>query len=298
MSSQTRTKMKVHKASGASRQRCAFTVGRWAAGRPPSHETGEVCLLINDGTKCKLVLRSSSLFGGVWRSTSGDEVHLATPGKIHRLQRVEDRWERTTQAMPGVFADLWGSWDDLAFGWGLSEMIRWDGQAWSAMPSPGEVYAVHGPARDMVFAVGRAGLLSRWDGSAWRTMEPPCRESLIAVHAASEDDVWAIAKPGTLLHGTATSLRPVLTSDKPLKAVARFRDAVYVAVEDAGLFRFEDGELTLVKDTFKPRQLEARESLLCAGGDSVVGTDDGVKFLGTMLKTVSAMINAFPPTWT
>lgn len=57
---------------------------------------------------------------------------------------MNEQWERATRRLSGVFAGLWGAWDDLAFGWGLEKMIRRDGEAWSDMPSPGEVYAVHG----------------------------------------------------------------------------------------------------------------------------------------------------------
>lgn len=291
------TTMKVHKASGAMRERSAFTVGRWA-GRQPSHETSEVCLFINDGAQATLVYRSPSLFGAVWRSTSGGSVHLATPNQMHQWQRVNDQWERTTQPLPAVISDLWGAWDDFALGWGVEKMIRWDGEAWSEMPSPGEVYAAHGPARDGLLAVGRAGLLSRWDGKAWEILPPPCSDSLIAVHASSDDDVWAIAKPGTLLHGSVSDLRPVLTSDTPLRAVARFLDVVYVTVEDTGLFRVEGDQLVLVKDTFKPVHLEARQDLLCAGGEAVVGTADGVKFTGSMLKVLGEIISTRPPLWT
>jgi hypothetical protein len=102
---------------------------------------------------------------------------------------------------------------------------------------------MHGARRDMIFAAGRGGLLARWDGGAWRRMEPPCSDDLIAVHAAADDDVWAIAKPGTLLHGTTLGLRPVLTTDRKLRAVVRYQGAVYVGIEDEGLFRFANGAL-------------------------------------------------------
>jgi hypothetical protein len=292
------TTMKIHAASGAGRERCAFTVGRWDARRPPAHDTGEVCLLALTGTQCSLIFRVEGLFGGVWRSTSGGEVHLAVPGTIYRFTHNGAAWDRTEVSMPGVFADLWGAWDDLAFGWGLGEMIRWDGAAWSRCESPGEVYAVHGARRDMIFAAGRGGLLARWDGGAWQRMEPPCTDDLIAVHAAADDDVWAIAKSGTLLHGSTLGLRPVLTTDRKLRAVVRFRGAVYVGIEDEGLFRFEDGALTLVKDSFKPHRLEARDELLCTSGEHLVGSADGVAFKGTALKVPVALIEARAPLWT
>ncbi len=292
------TKMSIHAASGATRERSAFTVGRWDARQPPSHETGEVCLFAVDGANCALIFRTGGLLGGVWRSTSGDEIHLSVPGEIHRLTRNGDVWSRVTQGVPGVFSVLWGAWDDLAFGWGLDAMVRWDGAQWSPMPSPGEVYAVHGATRDLIFAAGRRGLLARWDGGAWKTMEPPCTADLIAVHAAADDDVWAIAKPGTLLHGTTLGLRPVLETKQLLRSVVRYRGVTYVAVEDEGLFRFENGALTLVKDTFKPHALEARVELLCVASTHVVGSADGESFRATPLKIVQGLIDARAPLWT
>ena len=101
------TTMKIHAASGAGRERCAFTVGRWDARRPPAHDTGEVCLLALTGTQCSLIFRVEGLFGGVWRSTSGGEVHLAVPGTIYRFTHNGAGWDRAEVSMPGVFADLW-----------------------------------------------------------------------------------------------------------------------------------------------------------------------------------------------
>jgi hypothetical protein len=292
------TKMKMHAASGPSRANCAFTVGRWDARRPPAHDSGEVCLFAVGGGRCALIFRVEGLFGGVWRSNSGGEIHLAVPGTIYRFVQSVAGWDRSAIAMPGVFAELWGAWDDLAFGWGLGEMIRWDGAAWSPCASPGEVYAVHGATRDLIFAAGRGGLLARWDGGAWQRMEPPCTDDLIAVHAAADDDVWAIAKPGTLLHGTTLGLRPVLTTDRKLRAVVRYQGAVYVGIEDEGLFRFENGALTLVKDTFKPHQLAARDELLCTAGEYIVGSPDGVSFKGTGIKVVTPLLEGRDPLWT
>jgi hypothetical protein len=160
------------------------------------------------------------------------------------------------------------------------------------------VYAVHGATRDLIFAAGRGGLLARWDGGAWQRMEPPCTDDLIAVHAAADDDVWAIAKPGTLLHGTTLGLRPVLTTDRKLRAVVRYQGAVYVGIEDEGLFRFENGALTLVKDTFKPHQLAARDELLCTAGEYIVGSPDGVSFNATGMKVVTPLLEGRDPLWT
>ena len=44
--------------------------------------------------------------------------------------------------------------------------------------------------------------------------------------------------------------------------------------------------------------LEAREGLLCAGSEVVVGTSDGAKFTGSPIKAIAALIDPRPPLWT
>lgn len=289
-------KVVMRASSGPTREACAFTVTRWDARVGPGHESAEVRLLANEGGRTYLIHGTQGPLAGVWRADSG-EVHFAIPGELHRMRWNGASWDRDVQPVPGVFPDLWGAWDDLAFGWGVAGMIRWNGVSWASIASPGDVYAVHGATRDLIFAAGRKGLFARWDGGAWRVMEPPCTDDLIAIHAAADDDVWAVTKSGALLHGTTLGLRPALEAKRPLRAVARFLGKVYVAIESEGLFTFDDGALTLVKDTFLPHQLDARRELLVTAREHIVGTADGATFKATTMKTTAGLLEPHRPLW-
>ncbi len=286
----------IVEASGASGARAAFTVNRWDARHTGSPEHNEVALVAVDRGQLSLLYRSATIFHGVWCSDAGD-IHLALPRSIERFAPRDGRWRRDTFAVPGIYTRLSGIDDGLSFALGLDDALWWNGTTWSRVPTPGPFTAVHGASRALVMAVGLRGLVARWDGAAWRAMEPLGDEDLVAVHAASDDDVWALGAKGTIYHGGVLGLRPVFRAEKKLRAIARFAGSTWVAVENAGLFRYADGALTLVKDTFKPTRLEARTELVCTSPEMVVGTADGVTFKGVGLKRIATLLDATKPLW-
>ncbi|MCA9528267.1 MAG: hypothetical protein KC549_18410, partial [Myxococcales bacterium] len=71
--------------------------------------------------------------------------------------------------------------DDVFVGGASGAILRWDGQAFARMDTPGlgrqTVFGIWGSAPDRVYAVGsfagRAGFIWRWDGARWRELEVP-----------------------------------------------------------------------------------------------------------------------------
>ena len=94
--------------------------------------------------------------------------------------------------------------------WAFSTLtMRWNGQAWSVVPSPdtasfeNHLLAIDGVSPDDLWAVGHtrngdysvsAPLILHWDGSAWSVVPSPTANdgTLEGVVALASDDVWAV----------------------------------------------------------------------------------------------------------
>src|SRR6185436_13338785 len=83
--------------------------------------------------------------------------------------------------------------------------IHFDGTGWTPREIGGEhrVHAVHGTARDDVWAVGRGGFVVHWDGDKWTQVSVGTTSELRAVRARSRTDVWSRASTGWCCTGTA-----------------------------------------------------------------------------------------------
>jgi photosystem II stability/assembly factor-like uncharacterized protein len=53
---------------------------------------------------------------------------------------------------------------------------------------------------DEGWAVGNAGAIMQWDGTRWDTVKSPTDRDLRSLDVASNGDIWAAGKEGTLLH--------------------------------------------------------------------------------------------------
>lgn len=291
--SPTPIQMSIRQASGPERRASAFTVARWSSA---DHELQEIDLVASEGGQMHLLYQAMSPTHSLWRSDAG-VIHLALLCELHRFVPRGGRWDHEVAPMPGVWGSLSGVGEDLVFALGLDSAIVWDGAMWSKLATPGSFTAVHGVSRDRMMAVGLHGAFARWEAGEWQARDPVCNETLVAVHAAADDDVWAIDAKGTLYGGSVDGLRPVYASGKKLLGVARFGGKTWVAVEGSGLFLYADEALTLVKDTFHPTRLEARAELVCTSPQMVVGSADGLAFKGVALKSVAALLDPTPPLW-
>jgi hypothetical protein len=98
--------------------------------------------------------------------------------------------------------------------WAFSTLtMRWNGQAWSVVPSPdtasfeNHLLAIDGVAPDDLWAVGHtrngdysvsSPLALHWDGSAWSVVPTPTPNdgTLEGVVALASNDVWAVGQRG------------------------------------------------------------------------------------------------------
>jgi hypothetical protein len=105
--------------------------------------------------------------------------------------------------------DAWavGHADRTDFVGSLSLTYRWNGTAWTRVPSPNsgtsedqnELFAVAAISPNDAWAVGRFSNFStsraitlRWDGLAWRSVPNACGPGLMGVTALASNDVWAV----------------------------------------------------------------------------------------------------------
>lgn len=71
---------------------------------------------------------------------------------------------------------------------GLPESWRFE----SALPQGNDLLAIWAASPDAVFAGGHGGTLLRWNGSAWTRMPTPSQKTIFALHGLSTTDVWAV----------------------------------------------------------------------------------------------------------
>lgn len=290
----TPIQMIIRQASGPERRASAFTVARWST---TDRELQEIDLVASESGQMHLLYQAMSPAHSLWRSDAG-VIHLAMLGELHRFVPRGGRWDHEVDTVPGAWGALSGVGEDLVFALGLDSALVWEGTTWSKVATPGAFTAVHGVSRDRMMAVGIRGCFARWEGGEWRARDPVCDETLVAVHAAADDDVWALDAKGTLYRGNVDGMQPVHASGKKLLSIARFGGKTWVSVEGTGLFLYADDALTLVKDTFHPTRLEARTELVCTSPQMVVGSADGLAFKGVALKSVATLLDPTPPLWT
>ena len=81
---------------------------------------------------------------------------------------------------------------------------RWNGQAWSVVPSPtpqgGRLFAVAALSPAKVYAVGQApgvpSLVLRWNGTGWARETTPATGTVWGAAAAGTGTVWAVGQRG------------------------------------------------------------------------------------------------------
>ena len=129
--------------------------------------------------------------------------------------------------VPGTLAGVWGLHDECVFTWGLrggaNVLYRFDGRTWNELPAPGEILAMHGVAPDLVYAVGRDGLVARWDGRHWTKVVTPGLGVLTDVFVVDEDEMYAVGSGGQLLQGSIHGWAEVLNG-WPLFSVEKWKE--------------------------------------------------------------------------
>jgi hypothetical protein len=289
-------------ASGLSFEAYHFLLYRFDSRYGFKPDMGESWIVQNMGGTAHPLRGQLGWYTGLWRSTTGKVYVSYAIGQVLVNPDPEPRaasWRE--DAVPGVLAGIWGLDDDCVFTWGVkggaNVLYRFDGRKWNELPAPGEILAMHGAARNLVYAVGRDGLVARWDGNHWTKVVTPGRGVLTDVHVVSEDEMYAVGSGGQLLQGSIHGWDEVLNGGGPLFGVAKWKKEVWVAAEERGVMKLAGSELVSMKANIKATSLDARGDLLVSSRDAVAGTADGTAWVGITAAAAGALIAGVPAPW-
>ncbi|MFY1829210.1 hypothetical protein ACN47A_25050 [Myxococcus fulvus] len=293
------------RASGDSARDCHFLADRWD-GKDWMEDHAESWVgQVVDGRVFTL-LGQVGWLTSLWRSPSGT-VYVAEGsfrrGGVH-INRSEDpsrpAWE--FHELPCVVSGIWGLDDRFVLAWGphsqqrKESFYRWDGRQWHELPCPGEVFAVHGLAPDLVYAVGGEGLIARWDGARWHPVPSFTEAVMTAVHVVSKDEMYACSDAG-VHEGSVYGWSEVAESPGMLMSVAKYREQVWVAGGTYGLFTLRGNELEEVEAPVKPLSLDTRKRLVMATSEGLVDTEDAKEFRTVPLADFIACVQDIPRKW-
>lgn len=287
-------------ASGPSHLECAFIARRFDVAQgyvPGESESLIVTARLPEGSdraRMATQIGTTGHYTGVWRTVGPSPriwacAHRGWVGHRAVDAPADTRWEREKLAthprgMAGVEEGphagvyVWGSVGAVhAFFRSRLEA----GAPFESLPTPDlRVRAVAGDEQAL-FAVGEGGA-ARWRGDGWESLEVDCESALVAA-AAGDGRLFAVADNGAFFAGEGTleevgELPSALPGD--LRALARWRGALWIAAGRLGLWRLDDGESVpvCVRDDCDPRSLDGRDRLVFATSNLVASSGDGEYF--------------------
>jgi photosystem II stability/assembly factor-like uncharacterized protein len=111
------------------------------------------------------------------------------------------------------FNAVWGSslGDMYLVGLGNGAVLHFDGANRRLMwgGTDNSLLAIHGAAADDIFAVGVGGAITHFDGKAWTLMNSGSSADLATVFALASNDVYAAGYPAAVLHYDGASWAPM-----------------------------------------------------------------------------------------
>jgi hypothetical protein len=289
------------------------------------HRRMESWVMATSGTRTpSLVLRCPGRLTEPWRSPSGVTFAPSYSGDVHVISPPvgTERARVRTDELEGVLTNAWGLSDDLVFVWGIRRwterggenvMYRWDGRSWSGVtpPSPGPetVHGMHGVRPDLIYAVGRGGLIARWDGHAWTRAASPTGSVLSRVLVVDETRMYANGPGRRLLEGSLYGWTQILTAKFGLNGLAlraggggadgagdgdgdgasaggkageagggAAGEQLWVASYSGGLWKVDGTALAPINEDISIAQWDARgEEIVMTTQDEILATTDGKK---------------------
>jgi hypothetical protein len=75
-----------------------------------------------------------------------------------------------------------------------SNVMHWDGKAWSAVESgtSARLVAVWGSGPKDVWAVGDKGTIVHWNGAVWSPVVSGTTDALLGIWGSRPDDIWVV----------------------------------------------------------------------------------------------------------
>lgn len=96
----------------------------------------------------------------------------------------------------------------------LAVSFHYDGEGWEEIPieeGPPRLLAVHAVSGDDVWAVGDLGAILHYDGARWTVVQGQREYDLLDVHFAGPGDGWAVGTQGTILRFRGHAWQPALS---------------------------------------------------------------------------------------
>lgn len=292
-----------YSASGRSHDNCCFLgqVYNKEGGYKPREGECWIIAAKPDGDKVNfdLPLGSGDWLTSLWLSDSGTLYVADAHQHVFRNTRImkerglkPDSFE--SFAVGASLSGIWGLSDDCVFTWGQRydntweyPVFRWDGKAWTELPSPGfKVLSMHGLAPDFVYAAGHDGGIASWDGTAWKRWAVPEPETFTSIFVASDDQMYAVGVNNSVLEGSRAGWGKIAQGPAypvPLSAVARWKGELWIGAGTFGLLRRvgTTNQLEVVKPNIHAIGFDARHNLVISCPDLIASTADGVNFRGT-----------------
>jgi len=288
-------------ASGLSRNDFHFLVLRFHEryGFKPSE--GESWILRYKDGKLSSLRGVLTWFTGIWHSPAA-HVYAACADK--RVDVNPDPGLRAApwqeHKFPGLISGVWGLDDHFVLAWGIRRgrgiMYRFNGKKWLAMESPGEIYGVHGLAPDMVYAVGRRGLIARWDGTRWRKDRSPTQAVLSDVHVAGKDEMYAVGDR-VVLQGSRRGWTKVAEGASHMFGVAKWKGEVFVGASGEGLMKLVRNKLVSVDSEINAERIDARGELIVSSPSAISVSSDGKEFKRLRVKRVEELYQNHKLSW-
>jgi hypothetical protein len=155
-------------------------------------------LLHFDGTDCtreRVPARGSLL--AVWSAGAQVFVVGAEGELVHREE--SGRWRARPSGTTESLEAVWGTSATDVFALGDSVLVHFDGSRWSEEAIGAEGLRAIGGAGEIVYAVGRGGLVVRRHGGEWRSEASGVTEDLLAVSVAPDRTAFAAGEGGVVL---------------------------------------------------------------------------------------------------
>lgn len=241
---------------------------------------------------------------GAWRSSTTRVTFVSDAATaVHRVQATPrpDGSFVDSDTFPTSMAGVWGLDDEHVFAWGdvgeRSALFRWDGRRWHDMECPGPIFAMHGVAPDVIFAVGERGMIARWNGHRWDRMYGGTSARIASVFVESADEAYACAVGGVLLEGSVHGWVPRVWTDAPLYSVAKMAGRVLLAAGPRGLLELEDDRLVTLTAEVHADRLEVREQLILSCPKSIYVSPDLRDWTGIPVDQLAPLVRHRAPAW-
>ena len=200
------------------------------------------------GRKLDLDLGVVGFVTGVYRAPAGTLYVSDLHGRMY-VQRVssETGVRSWTMQQWGEMVELHGIvglGDELVYVWGrdADQFRMWElfeGRFVNMTAPPQRVTCMHGTGPECLYAAGPAGFLSRWDGESWRRLVIRSARPATSLHVVDNNEIWLTTDMGKLFEGSRHGWGLRAEVEVPLCASFRWRDDLYVAAKEHGLWKLK-----------------------------------------------------------